>query len=74
VKEELLKEQDHRLTPLKKEVHGQGCGCPSCLRSACHDLNQWTDWVAGENANQFPHYRVNPKTRKIEEYFPGDEE
>ena len=58
---------------LQREQAGDGCGCWNCLTGACNDLNDWTDWLAEGADNAYPHFRVDPKTRQIEEYFPSDE-
>lgn len=34
---------------VEKEMHGKGCGCPSCKKNAVRDINQWTDFLSKGN-------------------------
>lgn len=41
---------------LKKEQHGQGCGCLNCLKTAVYDLNLWLEFLDLEGV--FPRFKI----------------
>lgn len=32
-------------TRVERERHGEGCGCPSCMKNAVRDVNSWIDFI-----------------------------
>lgn len=40
---------------VEREMHGQGCGCPSCLKFAASEMNSWLEWLDPDG--KFPRYR-----------------
>lgn len=40
---------------VQKEQHGEGCGCPSCVKHAVSEVNSWTEWVAGGTCDIEPY-------------------
>lgn len=40
---------------VEREMHGQGCGCPSCLKFAASEINSWMEWLDPDG--KFPRYQ-----------------
>lgn len=40
---------------VEKEMHGWGCGCPSCLKFAASEINSWMEWLDPDG--KFPRYQ-----------------
>lgn len=71
VKKDYVKSHERLLAEMNEAK--EACGCKSCKFSVVREFNSWTDWIAGEDADRYPHYRVNDQL-KIEEYIPLNEE
>lgn len=53
---------------VEREMHGQGCGCPSCLKYAASEINLWMEWLDPDG--KFSRYKpalVNGGTLTIKE-------
>jgi len=46
---------------LDKEMHGRGCGCRNCARTATKEMNEWGKMIAP--GNDMPIWRVDKKGR-----------
>lgn len=40
---------------VEREMHGQGCGCSSCLKFAAGEMNSWLEWL--DPNGKFPRYQ-----------------
>ena len=49
---------------VEKEIKGEGCGCPACQMEAVDEVNQWTDFIAGEQDFGL-YYSYDPYKRQI---------
>ena len=61
----------HERLLAEMEESKDACGCKNCKHEIVRNFNKWTDWIAGDESDKYPHYRVNSNL-KIEEYIPND--
>lgn len=55
VTEYVIKTTIDSINKVRKEIHGLGCGCRGCLKSAAAEANRNLDWLDTEGS--YPRYK-----------------